>query len=116
MNNPAISIVMPMYNSANYIQNSIQSILSQTFRDFELLIIDDGSVDNSIELVCKISDSRIKLHQNKHDFIGSLNLGLNLSGGKYIARMDSDDIMHPDRLKIQYAFMEENPEIDICVA
>ena len=114
MNDPAISIVMPMFNSENYLYNSIRSILSQSFQDFELLIIDDGSEDNCVGLVSEIKDSRIKLHQNKHDFIGSLNMGLDLSKGRYIARTDSDDIMHPDKLKIQYQFMEENPEVDVC--
>lgn len=114
MSEPIISVVMPMHNSANCIQQSIRSILSQSFENFELLIIDDGSEDNSIELVLGINDSRIKLNKNKHDFIGTLNLGFDLSVGKYIARMDSDDIMLPNRLKIQYEFMETNAEIDIC--
>lgn len=114
MNTPAISIVMPAYNAENYISESIESILSQTFTDFELIIIDDGSTDNSRDIVKSYQDGRIILLENPHDFIRSLNTGIELSKGKYIARMDADDIMLPGRLEIQFKYMEENPETDVC--
>ncbi|MDR2921373.1 MAG: glycosyltransferase [Tannerella sp.] len=110
---PAISIVMPAYNAGNYISESIESILSQIFDDFELIIIDDGSTDNSVEIVNSYHDSRIVLLENPHDFILSLNTGIEISKGKYIARMDADDIMMPNRLQLQYEFMESHPDVDI---
>lgn len=79
-----------------------------------MIIIDDGSTDNSREIVKSYHDNRIVLIENSHDFIRSLNTGINISKGKYIARMDSDDIMLPYRLEIQFKYMEDNPETDIC--
>jgi glycosyltransferase involved in cell wall biosynthesis len=105
---------MPAYNAGDYISESIESILSQTFDNFELIIIDDGSTDNSRDIVKSYHDSRIILQENPHDFIRSLNTGIELSKGKYIARMDADDIMLPNRLEIQYRYMEDNPETDVC--
>jgi glycosyltransferase involved in cell wall biosynthesis len=93
---------------------SIESILNQTFDNFELIIIDDGSTDNSRDIVKSYHDNRIFLLENPHDFIRSLNTGIATARGKYIARMDADDIMLPDRLEIQYRYMEKNPETDVC--
>lgn len=111
--NPLVSVCMPCYNDACYLAESINSILSQSFDDFELLIVDDGSEDESIQVIESYHDHRIRLIRNEHDFIGSLNLLLQEAKGKYIARMDSDDIMFPDRLLIQFNYMEENPDLDI---
>lgn len=114
INPPLVSINMSVYNGSLYIEDAINSILQQTYRNFELIIVDDGSTDNTVELIRKFTDKRIVLFVNDHDYIQSLNKALMLSKGKYIARMDADDIMHIDRLAIQTAVMEENPEIDIC--
>lgn len=113
---PIISIVMPTYNtSLGYLKDSIESVLHQTFVDFELLVIDDGSTEREgIEWIKTLKDSRIRLIHNSHDFINSLNKGIKESQGKYIARMDADDIMMPNRLQVQYNFMEEHLEIDVC--
>jgi glycosyltransferase involved in cell wall biosynthesis len=113
---PIISIVMPVYNvKLEYLQESIESILKQTFADFELLIIDDGSTETQgIEWLETLQDPRIRLIRNQHDFINSLNRGIVESQGKYIARMDADDIMLPHRLQVQYNYMEEHSEIDVC--
>ena len=89
---------MPVYNASRYLRDCIDSILSQSFTDFELLIVDDGSTDDSVEIIRSYSDSRIRLIENKHDYIGSLNLLLQEARGKYIARMDADDVMLPNRL------------------
>lgn len=113
-NMKAISIVMPTYNASKYVAEAIDSVLQQSFEDWELLIIDDGSTDNTVDIIHSYTDSRIRLICNEHDFIGSLKLGLQEASGKYIARMDADDIMHPDRLNIQYNIMEEEPEITVC--
>lgn len=109
-----ISIVMPAYNAEQYICKAIDSILCQSFTDFECLIIDDGSTDSTRDIIRSYDDERIVLIENKHDFIGSLNLGLETARGKYIARMDADDMMHVDRMKTQYTIMEEYPDIVIC--
>lgn len=111
--NISISICMPVYNASRYLRDCIDSILSQSFTDFELLIVDDGSTDDSVEIIRSYSDSRIRLIENKHDYIGSLNLLLQEARGKYIARMDADDVMLPNRLETQYQFMETHAEIDV---
>jgi len=113
---PAISVVMSMRNSEKYIRECIESVLNQTFNDFEFIIVDDGSEDSSVEIVESFHDSRIKLIKNRHDFIDSLNKGMAVAKGEYIARMDSDDIMLPERLETQYDYMICNPQIDICGA
>lgn len=108
-----ISIIMPTYNAEKYLKEAIESVLKQTFIDFEFIIIDDGSTDNTMQILRSFTDQRIKLIENKHDFVGSLNKGLSYASGKYIARMDADDIMHIDRLKIQYTIMEDEPSITL---
>lgn len=110
---PLVSVCMPCYNAAFYLSECMDSILAQSFSDFELLIVDDGSTDNSIEIIKKYTDSRIRLLRNDHDFIGALNLLLTEAKGKYIARMDADDIMMPDRLLTQFNYMEYHRETDI---
>lgn len=113
-NSPLVSIVLPMYNAAKYIKECVDSILAQTYSDFELLIIDDGSTDDSVKIVETYKDSRIRLIRNNHDFIASLNKGMAESRGKYVARMDADDKMKPYRLEKQIEVMETMPEIALC--
>lgn len=113
---PNITVLMPVYNAEEYLQEAIDSILRQTFTDYEFIIIDDGSTDNSLEIIKKYSDSRIRLVQNLKN-LGlptTLNIGMDLARGKYIARMDNDDISHPLRFEKQVAFMDDNPHISIC--
>lgn len=115
---PLISVVMPVYNSAKYLPLAIESILNQTYTDFELIIIDDGSTDASREIIKKYAqqDRRIKTKRNPSN-LGiclSLNYGLSLAKGKYIARMDSDDWSYPERLGEQLAFMKSHPQVVIC--
>jgi glycosyltransferase involved in cell wall biosynthesis len=105
---------MPVWNAEKYLAESIESILGQTFRDFELIVVDDGSTDRSVEIIRSYRDDRIILRENPHDYIRSLNTGIALSRGKYIARMDADDIMLPNRLEVQFRYMEENPRTDVC--
>lgn len=109
----SITVCLPVYNGSEYIGECINSILHQTFKDFELLIVDDGSTDDTCAVIEGFDDPRIKVVRNRHDYIGSLNLMLSSADGKYIARIDADDIMMPDRLEYQYAFMESHPEVDI---
>lgn len=107
---------MSVYNGEKYLTEAIDSILQQTFTDFEFLIINDASEDNSVNIITSYKDHRIKLVHNQENLglAKSLNKGIKLSQGKYIARMDADDISLPERLKIQYTFMEENPNIGVC--
>lgn len=114
MNTPIISIVMPVYNGDKYIRECIDSILSQTYIDFELIIINDGSTDTTQKIIESYKDERILLINNHHDFIDSLNIGISKAQGQYIARMDADDIMFPHRLQKHVKFMKEHQEIDVC--
>ena len=110
----AISIVMTAYNAEETIAEAIESILNQSFTDFEFIIVNDGSTDSTRSIIGSYDDKRIRLIDNEHDYIQSLNTGLKASTGKYIARMDADDISHIDRFKLQYSIMEESPEITVC--
>ena len=114
--NPLVTVLMPVYNGKKYLEEAIKSILNQTFRDFEFLIIDDGSTDNSVEIMGLFNDARIRIERNKTNLglIKTLNKGFGLSKGKYIARMDCDDISLPKRLSVQVNFMEKHPEIGVC--
>lgn len=111
-----ISVLMPVYNGERYLREAIESILSQSLTDFEFLIINDGSTDNSIDIINSYSDHRIRLVQNETNLglIATLNKGINLAQGEYIARMDCDDISLSERLEKQYRFMECHPDIGIC--
>ena len=114
---PLVSVVMPAFNCAQYIEEAIESILSQTFVDFEFIIIDDGSEDLTLTIIKKYSvlDARIIIFRNKKNIglIKSLNIGLKLAKGKYIARMDADDVSRSSRFAKQVCFMEKHPEVGI---
>jgi len=115
-NLPAITVLMPVYNGATYLNEAIDSILNQTFNNFEFIIIDDASTDDSLGIIKSYDSSRIRLVENKNNVGQSvtLNKGISLARGKYIARMDQDDISMPERLKKKFEFMENNSDIDIC--
>ncbi len=106
---PAISVVMSVYNGETYLRAAIDSILSQTFDDFEFIIINDGSTDHTREIIESLSDKRIRLfNQENIGLTKSLNRGLKQSKGRYIARMDADDISFPHRFEKQFDFLEKN--------
>ncbi len=109
---------MPVYNAEKYLNEAIDSILNQTFSDFEFVIINDGSTDRSEDIILSYKDSRIKYFKNEVNLklIKTLNRGLELVSGKYIARMDADDISELNRLQVQFDFMEKNPEVGIVGA
>ena len=112
--NPDISVVMSVFNGGDYLRKSIESILNQSYLNFEFIIIDDGSTDTSLEIIKSYKDNRIVLINRKNKgFITSLNEGIEKSKGKYIARMDADDISFPSRLEKQFDFIEKN-NLDIC--
>jgi glycosyltransferase involved in cell wall biosynthesis len=114
MKNVLISVLIPVYNAESFIDETINSVLSQTFSDFELLMLDDASTDKSAEIILSYNDPRINYIRCDHNFTGTLNKGLFLSQGKYIAQIDHDDMMLPYRLQTQYDFMEANPDIVAC--
>ncbi len=112
---PAISVIMPVYNARPFLKKAINSILHQTFHDFEFLIFDDGSNDGSVDVLSNFKDARIKLFKSDSNkgYLIHLNVGLSLARGRYIARMDADDIAYPEKLKQQFQFMEANETIGL---
>ena len=110
-----ISVVMPVYNGEQFVGKAVESILNQTFKEFEFIIIDDKSTDSSLKIIKSFDDSRIKLVLNKKNLgvATSLNRGIQYSKGQYIARMDADDISYPNRLEEQLSFLENNPGISV---
>ncbi|MBX9599203.1 MAG: glycosyltransferase [Burkholderiales bacterium] len=115
---PMISVVMPVYNAEKYIVEAVDSILNQTYSDFEFIIIDDCSTDGSYEILQSYAakDNRIRLFKNNvnNKLPKTLNFGISQAKGKYIARMDADDISLPERFSKQIEFMESHPEIGVC--
>jgi glycosyltransferase involved in cell wall biosynthesis len=112
---PVITVLMPAYNAAGFIAQAIDSVLQQSFTAFELLVVDDGSTDETITIVRSYTDERVKLLQLPHKGIAAaLNSGLAAAAGKYIARFDADDICYPQRLQVQYDFLLASPDYFIC--
>jgi len=113
---PLVTVLMPVHNGEAFVADAIESILDQTFRDFECLIIDDGSTDRSVAIIEGYGDSRIRLVRNEQqiELIRTLNRGLELARGKYVARMDADDISLPERLERQVGFLQANPGVGAC--
>ncbi|MEM0993254.1 MAG: glycosyltransferase, partial [Bacteroidota bacterium] len=109
---PAISVLLPVYNAAKYLPACLESILGQTFSDFELIIVEDGSTDESLEIIKSFRDSRIRLLENEVNQgpSASMNRAIAAASGTFIARMDADDIALPQRLEKQYAFFKEHPD------
>lgn len=107
---------MSVYNGARYLREAMDSILEQSHRDFEFLVIDDGSTDGSVEIMESYRDKRIRILRNRSNLglAASLNKGLDMAEGEYIARMDADDISLRHRLGKQVAFMDRNPEVGVC--
>ena len=113
MSSPAISVIMSVYNDEKYLAKSIESILNQTYSDFEFIIINDGSTDKSMEIIdrYKNEDKRVVVvNQENMGLTKSLNKAIKLSKGKYIARMDSDDISVSNRLEKQIEFLKHNKD------
>jgi glycosyltransferase involved in cell wall biosynthesis len=117
MSAPLISVVMPAYNAKHYVAEAVQSILDQTFRDFEFVIIDDGSTDRTPAILERYAarDHRIRLISRPNKgLVATLNEGLGLARGELIARMDADDVALPERFALQVAFLRAHPEV-VCL-
>lgn len=111
---PEVSVLMTVYNGGVYVKDAYESIMSQDFINFEFIIVDDGSQDKSLDFLENITDERVKLHRIENSgLVAALNYGLKQCKGKYIARMDADDISHPSRLRIQKDFLDQNVDVDI---
>lgn len=114
---PKISVLMPVFNAGPFLAAAIESIFAQTFEDFEFIIVDDGSYDGSQSLIEEYArrDSRIKVLLNEKNIgiADTLNKGLRVCRGEYIARMDADDVSHPKRFELQVAFMDKNPDVGV---
>lgn len=108
-----VSVIMPVYNGEKYLTKAIDSILNQTFRDFELIVIEDGSTDSTSELLAAFKDKRIRVVCNKKNIgvTNSLNIGLRQAKGDYIARCDADEINHPKRFERQVNFLNHHSDV-----
>ena len=112
--NPLVSVLLPVYNGGKFVAGTIASILNQSFGDFELIVINDGSTDDTKAVLEKVHDPRLRIIHKPNEGLGkTLNLGLRSARGKYIARIDADDLADPERLEKQVAFLEARPEIAV---
>lgn len=112
---PAITVLLPTFNDGPFLTAAIESILNQTFEDFELLIVDDGSTDGTAASIAALQDPRLRIirHVTNRGITASLNAGLDAARGRFIARMDGDDIADPQRLRCQFDFFERHPEVGV---
>jgi len=114
MQDKLISIILPVKNAEPFIKDAVDSILNQSYRNFELIVIDDGSSDRTVNILESYNDERIVIFKRENlGLIAQLNFGLNVSKGNLIARMDADDIAHPEKLRTQYDFLENNNDIHL---
>lgn len=112
---PLVSVLMPVYKTAPYLREAMDSMLCQTFKDFELIVLNDCSPDNAEEILDAYDDSRIVRYKGENNvgLSNVLNVGIGMARGKYIARMDSDDISLPQRLQVQVDYLDKYPDVDL---
>lgn len=114
MSGPKISVVMGVYNAEKFVRASVESVLAQTLGDFEFIIINDGSTDSSGRILSSFRDPRVKLiHQENKGLIASLNTGVKMARGEYVARQDADDLSHPERFRRQAEFLDSHRDVAI---
>jgi hypothetical protein len=115
---PLVSVLMPAYNAAQFLAPAVQSVLDQTYPHWELLLMNDGSTDSTREVALSYADPRIRLVDNGTNLglTATLNLGIGLAQGKYLARLDADDVAYPQRLAVQVAYLEQHPAVGMCGA
>lgn len=112
----SIAVIVPMYNAASFLKATVESILAQTYKNFELLLIDDCSTDNTLDIAYTLTDPRVRVIKNEQNRGAGVtrNKGIESTKSTYLAFCDADDIMAPSRLEQQFKFMEQHPDIDIC--
>jgi glycosyltransferase involved in cell wall biosynthesis len=112
---PKVSVLLPVYNAEIHLQDTLETILNQTFSDFEILAIDDGSKDRSLEILRSMRDPRIRIHTNSKNIgiSATLNRAIELANGEYLARMDSDDLASSERLRAQVALLDSHPDVGV---
>jgi glycosyltransferase involved in cell wall biosynthesis len=115
MNQPKVSVIIPAYNQAEFLREAIRSVLSQTYTNFEIVIVNDASPDHSTEVVREFTDPRVKyfLHKKNHGLAATRNTGIRNSTGEIIALLDGDDLFHPDKLQVHVDFLKVHPDISI---
>lgn len=115
---PLVSIGMPVFNCQNTIKSAVQSILNQSYKNWELFLIDDGSTDSTLSLLKELEDSRIKVIAGEKNLglAARLNQAISLSNGKYFARMDGDDLAYPERFETQVNYLESHREVDLVAS
>jgi glycosyltransferase involved in cell wall biosynthesis len=115
MNSPLISVIIPAYNNAEFLGDAIKSVLDQTYPNFELIVVNDASPDNTDEVIKGFDDARIKyiVHKENQGLSAARNTGIHNSVGDYVALLDGDDYFHPDKLKAHVEFFEKNPDIGV---
>ena len=113
---PKVSVILPVYNAEKYLQQAVDSVLSQTFKDFEFIIVNDGSTDTSEQIILGYNDARIRYMRNDQNcgLVYTLNKAVAEAKGVYIARMDADDICFPERLAVQSQWLDEHPDTSIA--
>ncbi len=112
---PRVSVLLPAYNAEEFIVAAVESILAQTFTDFELIIVEDGSTDTTLSQIKNFTDPRIRLieHAQNQGFAASLNDAIAAAQGEYLARHDADDWSHPDRFAAQVAYLDAHPAVGL---
>lgn len=116
---PTVSVILPVFNAERYLKYAVDSILDQTYKNFELIIVNDGSTDGSralIEAYAKSDDRIVAIHQENIGLVATLNKAVKLAKGTYVARMDADDISLPRRLELQVALMDKNKKAVLCAS
>ena len=114
---PTISVIIPVYNCEKYIETCVDSVLNQTFTDFEIILVDDGSPDDSGKLCDQLSEKNNKivvLHQKNQGQAAARNNGVKIARGEWLHFVDSDDLIHPQMLEILYGAVDENTQISMC--
>jgi glycosyltransferase involved in cell wall biosynthesis len=112
--NPLVSVVIPTYNRAWIVQEAIDSVIAQEFRDFELIVVDDGSTDDTLLHLTGYGKQLRVIHQSNKGVSAARNAGISTASGRYLAFLDSDDLWLPGKLQVQVAFFKQNPEMRIC--
>ena len=117
MTNPMISVVMPIYNVEAFVGEAVQSVLDQTFKDFELICVDDGGTDGSMDILAEFTDPRIRIvHQSNRGLAGARNSGIAHARGEFVALLDSDDVWHCDKLMLHSIHLRANPHVGVSYA